>query len=70
MPPSPNETAAREIMIPAQRGHVSESIASSHRKTWGFWSGACFAIVLLAAFAKPLLALMNYAAGSELFSYI
>src|SRR5437667_11593213 len=70
MPPSPNETAAREIMIPAQTGHVSESIASSHKKTWRFWSGACFAIVLLAAFARPLLALMNYAAGSELHSYI
>jgi exosortase C (VPDSG-CTERM-specific) len=42
----------------------------NHRKLWRFWSGACFAIVLLAAFAQPLLALMNYAAGSELYSYI
>ncbi len=57
-------------MIPAQTRHVSESIAPSHRKTWRFWSGACFAIILLAAFARPLLALMNYAAGSELHSYI
>ena len=57
-------------MIPAQTGHVSESIVSSHRKTWRFWSGCCFAIVLLAAFARPLLALVNYAAGSELYSYI
>jgi len=69
MPTSPNEALARDI-IPAQTGHVSESIASSHRKTWRFWSGACFAIILLAAFARPLLALMNYAAGSELHSYI
>jgi len=69
MPTSPNEALARDI-IPAQTGHVSESIASSHRKTWRFWSGACFVIVLLAAFARPLLALMNYAAGSELHSYI
>ncbi len=69
MPTSPNEALARDI-IPAQTGHVSESIASSHRKTWRFWTGACFAIVLLAAFARPLLALMNYAAGSELHSYI
>ena len=30
----------------------------------------CFAIVLLAVFAQPLLALVNYAAGSELYSYI
>ena len=69
MPTSPNEALTRDI-IPAQTGHVSESIASSHRKTWRFWTGACFAIVLLAAFARPLLALMNYAAGSELHSYI
>ena len=69
MPTSSNEAFARDI-IPAQTGHVSESIASSHRKTWRFWTGACFAIVLLAAFARPLLALMNYAAGSELHSYI
>ena len=55
-------------MVPAQK--VSESIASSHRKTWRFWSGACFAIVLLAAFAQPLLTLTNYAAGSKLYSYI
>jgi exosortase C (VPDSG-CTERM-specific) len=70
MPSSPNEAAARETMIPAQTGHVSESIASSHRQRWRFWSGACFAIVLLAAFAQPLLALINYAAGSKLYSYI
>jgi exosortase C (VPDSG-CTERM-specific) len=66
----PNEAAVHETMIPAQTGHVSESTASSHRKTWRFWSGPGFAIVLLAAFARPLLALMNYAAGSELHSYI
>jgi hypothetical protein len=37
---------------------------------WRFLSGACFAIVLLAAFAQPLLVLVNYAAGSELYSGI
>jgi exosortase C (VPDSG-CTERM-specific) len=66
----PNEAAARETMIPAQTRHVSESIAPSHRKTWRFWTGACFAIVLLAAFARPLVMLIRYAAGSELHSYI
>jgi exosortase C (VPDSG-CTERM-specific) len=30
----------------------------------------CFAIMLLAVFARPLLALVNYAAGSGLYSYI
>jgi exosortase C (VPDSG-CTERM-specific) len=69
MPTSPNEAFARDI-IAAQTGHVSESTASSHRKTWRFWSSAGFVIVLLAAFARPLLALMNYAAGSDLHSYI
>jgi exosortase C (VPDSG-CTERM-specific) len=32
--------------------------------------GACFVIVLLGIFAQSLLALINYAAGSDLFSYI
>jgi exosortase C (VPDSG-CTERM-specific) len=64
------QAAAHETMIRAQTEHVSESIASSHRKTWRFWSGACFAIVLLAAFAQPLLVLIKYVAGSELHSYV
>src|SRR5207247_11137026 len=62
--------AASETMVPAQTQHGSESMASSHRKTWRFWAGGCFTIVLLAAFARPLLALINYAAGSQLYSYI
>jgi exosortase C (VPDSG-CTERM-specific) len=70
MPSSPNEAAASETIIPAQTGNTSESTSPNHRKRWRFWSGACFAIVLLAAFAQPLLALVNYAAGSELYSYI
>ena len=70
MPSSPNEAAASETIIPAQTGNTSESTSPNHRKRWRFWSGGCFAIVLLAAFARPLLALVNYAAGSELYSYI
>jgi len=42
----------------------------THRKRWRLWSGACMAIVLVAAFAQPLLALISYAARSQLFSYI
>lgn len=57
-------------MVPAQPEHVSESTASSHRKTWRFWSGVCFAIVLLAVFARPLLVLISYAAARELHSYV
>jgi exosortase C (VPDSG-CTERM-specific) len=69
MPPSPDETAARGSIVPTQTGNISGS-SPHRRKTWRFWSGTCFAIVLLAAFAQPLLLLVNYAAGSELYSYI
>jgi exosortase C (VPDSG-CTERM-specific) len=66
----PSEAAASETTIPAQTENPSESTSPNHRTRWRFWSGGCFAIVLLAAFARPLLALVNYAAGSELYSYI
>jgi exosortase C (VPDSG-CTERM-specific) len=67
---SQNAAAVRKTIIPRQTEDVSGSIPSNHLKTWQFWSGACFAIVLLAAFVKPLLALISYAAGSQLYSYI
>jgi exosortase C (VPDSG-CTERM-specific) len=70
MPPSPDEAAARETIIPTQTGNLSGSTPPNHRKLWRFWGGACFAIVLLAAFAQSLLVLINYAAGSQLHSYI
>jgi len=70
MPPSPNGGAARETILPTQTGNTSESTPPNHRKLWRFGGGACFAVVLLAAFGQPLLALMNYVAASELFSYI
>ncbi len=69
MPTSPNEAPARDI-IRAQTGNTSEPISPTHWKKWRIWSGACFAIVLVAAFAQPLLALISYAAGSELYSYV
>jgi exosortase C (VPDSG-CTERM-specific) len=49
---------------------VSESSASDHRNMWRFWSGACFVVLLLVAFGRPLLGLANYAAHSALHSYI
>jgi len=70
MPSSSNGASARETIIPAQRGSASRFASSSHRKPWRFWTGACFLIVLLAAFAQPLLVLANYAARSDLHSYI
>jgi exosortase C (VPDSG-CTERM-specific) len=41
-----------------------------HKKRWRLWGSACFAIILLGAFAQPVLALINYAARSDLHSYI
>ena len=70
MPASPNGAAARETVIPMRTANISRSTPSNHRKTWRIWSGACFAVVLLAVFVQPLLALINYAAGSQLYSYI
>jgi exosortase C (VPDSG-CTERM-specific) len=70
MSPSSNEAGPRETIIPAQRGNVSRFAPSKHGKTWRFWGGACFVIVLLGAFAQPLFVLLNYAARSDLYSYI
>ena len=67
---SPNEAAARKIIIPTRTEDVSEATPPKQKQKWRFWSGACFAIVLLAVFAQPLLALLNHAAGSKLHSYI
>jgi exosortase C (VPDSG-CTERM-specific) len=66
----PSGAAARKITVPTRPESIAESGPSGQRQKWRFWSGVCFAIVLLAAFAKPLLVLINYAAGSELYSYI
>jgi exosortase C (VPDSG-CTERM-specific) len=70
MPPSPDEAVVRETIIRTQTGNISGFTPPSHSKLWRLWSGACFAIVLLAAFGQRLLALINYAARSELYSYI
>jgi exosortase C (VPDSG-CTERM-specific) len=78
-PVSANETAAPATNVPpSEGGHVSGLLYSKASgdacatlaKPWRLWSGACFAILLLAVFAHPLLTLMKYAAGSTLFSYI
>jgi exosortase C (VPDSG-CTERM-specific) len=70
MASSPNRVAAREIIAPTRADKVSESTPSRQKQKWRFWSRVVFAIALLAAFGQPLLALMNYAARSQLFSYI
>jgi exosortase C (VPDSG-CTERM-specific) len=63
--------ASGESIVRTETANISaESAAPKQRQKWRFWSGVCFAIVLVAAFAHSLLALINYAAGSQLFSYI
>ena len=78
-PVSPIEAAAPTTNVSqCEGGHASGLLSSNASgdacvtlaKPWRFWSGTCFAVVLLAAFAQPLLTLMSYAAGSELYSYI
>ena len=69
MPTTRDEPLARDI-IPAQTESAFESTSLTLQKRWRLWGGACFAIVLLAAFINPLLALVNYAAESQLYSYI
>jgi exosortase C (VPDSG-CTERM-specific) len=49
---------------------MSESTPPTQNQKWRFWSGVCFAIVLLVVFARPLLMLTSYVAGSQLHSYI
>ena len=70
MPPSSNEAAAREAIISAQPANASRFAPSNHGKKWRFWGAACFLIVLVAAFGQSLFALINYAARSDLYSYI
>ena len=70
MPSSVDRAVARDTVIPGQVGDIPRSGPAKHKKMWRIWGGVCFAIVLLGAFAQPLLALINYAAGSNLFSYI
>jgi len=45
-------------------------MASSRTNKWRFWSGAGFAVFLLAVFGQPLVGLATYAAHSDLHSYI
>jgi exosortase C (VPDSG-CTERM-specific) len=59
-----------ETIVRAGRRNVSKSTAPSRRKGWRFWTGLCFVILVLAAFGQPLLKLANYAAHSDLHSYI
>ena len=68
MPTTQNEPHVHDVTR-VQTPNAVRPISSGRRKKWRFWSGTCFAVVLLAAFAQPLLALIKYAATSDLHSY-
>src|SRR4030095_9613486 len=70
MHPSSSAPAAREISGPNRTKSLLESTTPPPKPKWRFWSGVCFAIVLLAVFARPLLMLASYVARSQLHSYI
>jgi exosortase C (VPDSG-CTERM-specific) len=70
MRPSPYRAAAREVTVRTPTGNIFEFPASKQKQKWRFWSGVCFAIALLVVFARPLLMLTSYVAGSQLHSYV
>jgi exosortase C (VPDSG-CTERM-specific) len=67
---SSNGAAAREPTISVQIGNISRSSPLKHRQTSRFLGAACFAVVLAAVFGHSLLTLIEYAASSQLHSYI
>jgi exosortase C (VPDSG-CTERM-specific) len=67
---SPNGAAARQPTIPVQTGNISRSALLKQRQKPSVVGGACFAVVLAAVFGPSLLTLINYAAASNLYSYI
>src|SRR4030095_14693784 len=70
MRPSLSGTTGREITVPNGTANISESTPSRHKQKWRFWTGVSFSIALLVVFARPLLMLISYVAGSQLHSYI
>ena len=66
----PRGVAAPEIVIPSRKENLSDATRLRPKQRWRLWIPSCFAIVLVAAFAKPLLTLTSYVARSQLHSYI
>jgi exosortase C (VPDSG-CTERM-specific) len=65
-----DKATAHQTIIPAQVEHFSESAEAKPKRTWRIRAAACFAILLVGAFSRPLIALINYAVHSDLHSYI
>jgi exosortase C (VPDSG-CTERM-specific) len=70
MSSSPNGAATHETTIRLQPSNLSRFVPSKDKRRRRFWSGACFLIVLLAAFGQNLWLVLNDAARSDLYSYI
>jgi exosortase C (VPDSG-CTERM-specific) len=68
--PNSQRPAPPEASIPPQPEGMARSVRDYPSIRWRFWSGACFAVVLLILFARPLLMLISYVAASQLHSYI
>jgi exosortase C (VPDSG-CTERM-specific) len=56
--------------MPGRASSVSRLRQPGHVKTRRIWSAACFAVIILVCFARPLFELVIYAAGNDLYSYI
>jgi exosortase C (VPDSG-CTERM-specific) len=70
MPSSSNEAPARETIISKRPATISRFAPSNRGKRWRFWGAGSFLLVLLVAFGQSLWVLLNYAAKSDLYSYI
>lgn len=69
-PSSTHQAVPRKTSIATHEGGISGSGPTKNNKMRRIWASACFAIILLGAFAQPLLALINYAGRNDLYSYI
>lgn len=64
------QTEPAQDITSRQTPSVVGSVSLRPGKGWRFWSGMCFAVVLLAIFGGPLLSLVRYVATSDLHSYV
>ena len=70
MTPLSNEAASRQRIIAAGARETVRVAPSNQGKKWRILGAACFLLLVIAAFSRSLLTLINYAVGSDLYSYI
>src|SRR5262249_46374828 len=56
--------------VPTPTDNMSGFPPARQKQRWRSWGGLCFAIVLLVVYARPLVTLFIYVAGSHLHSYV